>query len=976
VLLAASGSQGAAPSSYGLETVFPMTPGQNNVRWWTFDWKWTDFAPIEGAAPVRLYFYEAEREVAKRAKPAIAAAYLDLAMAFDYTPSQAIPFLLYNSHFEFQSTTAFPISEGVLGVTSTQDLTMALPYWGEHARFQHVMRHELAHQFTIQEVRDKAAGACNPLELIPLWFIEGVAEFYSQKRLTPDARGLIADSFLEAKKGEAIDGKLPRFFDFEPMTFERVYLLGHAQVRFLEETYGAGTVQRILDNARKMCGDGSFFSSYIPFAAYLAALLGTTPDAIQRQYESWTRAVAEPGLKAAQGFAGMQIADDLGVGEIDSISVSPDGATLLYRTLELDTGISRLYLRDHKDRGSRVRLAEDNSLGMVSLHPRDRRVTAIGENLLVYIGRVGATDHIFIREYRRKVDADGEIDYEFGREIEHDIGRYFKLIEAGYPAIEPGTGKVAFIGLNRDSGLLDVYRLERPFDVNTPLAQLTNDAYAEQGLAYDTGGALYLVSDKTADGRYELFQLRHTGERDGKELFPDKVLLTNFPDGTDVMEPESDRQGGIYFTSGHTGFKQVYRYGPRGIVRVTDVPTSASYPAPGDDGSMLLIVVIDGVQQLVRMPAQQLLSLPVEQDTSIALVPWTIPYEDLGRIEEYEPYAIKNYSLAGAQLFATGGLLAGNVVFTDVFKGRVAGLTAQWYSLDRIDTQAIFIDRAGRWGKGGALFLRNGISIEPDSAQDDLDIEEAETFLLQRYGGSFILEYPYSRYLRSEFFISPQAIRAFDFSAPGNNFADDVRGTYPALELGSTLGFDTLRRSFFGPIDGSSAMLKGSVTGVLGGSKPFGRLNLDLQRFHPLIRGYERLLVYGRAAGGMSLGGVFNEQYYIPAAYNLRAVSDGSLATLGEHYAFAQLNIEFPLTPVLGGMFYLQGVIGGDIGAISFDPEGLRENRIAAAVGGVNLGLGGLTLRFHMAHPYDIGGREPEADWLLHVSIGLLPFML
>src|SRR5436190_974623 len=83
----------------------------------------------------------------------------------------------------------------ILGVTSPEDLRMALPYWGETLRFEHVLRHEMAHQFHIQKAidRGRATHTCNPVALMPLWFTEGLAEAMSQPELTADVRAAIAD---------------------------------------------------------------------------------------------------------------------------------------------------------------------------------------------------------------------------------------------------------------------------------------------------------------------------------------------------------------------------------------------------------------------------------------------------------------------------------------------------------------------------------------------------------------------------------------------------------------------------------------------------------------------------------------------------------------------------------------------------------------------------------------------------------------
>ena len=84
--------------------------------------------------------------------PAIRAAYLRLVDQFHYTPTKQIPYFLYSSQREFQTTNIFQVGESVLGVTSPRDLKMSLPYFGDHEKFREVSTHEMVHQFTIQKM--------------------------------------------------------------------------------------------------------------------------------------------------------------------------------------------------------------------------------------------------------------------------------------------------------------------------------------------------------------------------------------------------------------------------------------------------------------------------------------------------------------------------------------------------------------------------------------------------------------------------------------------------------------------------------------------------------------------------------------------------------------------------------------------------------------------------------------------------------
>ena len=46
-------------------------------------------------------------------------------------PDHQLPYVLYSSYEEFLQTNLFPVQEGILGVTSTIDLKLALPYFGD-----------------------------------------------------------------------------------------------------------------------------------------------------------------------------------------------------------------------------------------------------------------------------------------------------------------------------------------------------------------------------------------------------------------------------------------------------------------------------------------------------------------------------------------------------------------------------------------------------------------------------------------------------------------------------------------------------------------------------------------------------------------------------------------------------------------------------------------------------------------------------
>ena len=151
---------GRAPIGWSQEAyVVPQRPGRNLVRYFDYHWRDHDYLDDDGSAGLRLYFYDREYPVARIAGGLIRESWRYLSDRFQYKPSFKVPYILYNTYREFLETNVFAVQEGVLGVTSPQDLRMSLPYAGEREFFKLVSTHEMTHQFHIQKVAERAASA-------------------------------------------------------------------------------------------------------------------------------------------------------------------------------------------------------------------------------------------------------------------------------------------------------------------------------------------------------------------------------------------------------------------------------------------------------------------------------------------------------------------------------------------------------------------------------------------------------------------------------------------------------------------------------------------------------------------------------------------------------------------------------------------------------------------------------------------------
>src|SRR5438445_2965457 len=237
--------------------VIPARPGKNVVRYFDFHWRDFDFLEDDGSAGIRFYYYDREYPVARIAAGLVRQSWAYLSDRFNYKPSFKVPYILYNTYREFLETNVFDVQEGTLGVTSPQDLRMTLSYSGDRQLFTEVSTHEMVHQFHIQKVAERAASAGleSPINAFPLWFTEGLAEYYAHgQTIDPETDMFLRDVVLNSQ-GE-IGYDIPTLEEDRPYAYLYTYKYGQAKLVFLSETHGEKVIQAVLDQSPRLGGGG------------------------------------------------------------------------------------------------------------------------------------------------------------------------------------------------------------------------------------------------------------------------------------------------------------------------------------------------------------------------------------------------------------------------------------------------------------------------------------------------------------------------------------------------------------------------------------------------------------------------------------------------------------------------------------------------------------------------------------------------
>jgi len=153
--------------------------GRNKVQWEAFDFK------ILQTEHFDIYYYDQEADVVKDVGRMAERWYARLSRVFNHSFKRK-PIVLYANPADFHQTTTTGgfIGEGTGGFTDEFMNRVVLPLTGDYSENDHVLGHEMVHVFQY----DIAATAAQnrrrfAMEALPLWIVEGMAEYFSKGRV-------------------------------------------------------------------------------------------------------------------------------------------------------------------------------------------------------------------------------------------------------------------------------------------------------------------------------------------------------------------------------------------------------------------------------------------------------------------------------------------------------------------------------------------------------------------------------------------------------------------------------------------------------------------------------------------------------------------------------------------------------------------------------------------------------------------------
>ncbi len=512
--------------------------GRNKVQYGRFDFK------IISTEHFDVYYYPAEREAALDIARMAERSYARLSKVLNHNFEERKPIIAYASHSDFQqtNTSGGEIDESTGGFTDFLRHRNIFPLAGSYEENQHVLQHEMTHQFQFDIwSRGKVGGGVQGIisANAPLWFGEGMAEYFSLGPIDPNTAMWLRDAALE--------GKLPTPEDFYQIF---PYRFGHALLAYIGGRWGDEAIAQITK-----LGAGGGIENALPRVLGLSfeQLVAQWHDAVQKQYlpeignRTKGRAVAQELLTRKRTGGGWHLAPAL----------SPDGNKIAYLS-ERDFYFVDLWLADAHTGKTEKRLLKSTYSGNYETF-RFINSTASwspdGKYLALAAQRSGKDDIVIVDVARNKQV------------------RAIRVPISGIttPTWSPDGSKLVFSGL--DGGISDLYTVNAD---GSDFTRLTNDKEADLHPVWSPDGKTIAFATDRGPGT-DFKALRWGSLRIG--LYHVETGRVELPEGLEVgrnVDPQWSPDGRtIAFVSDRNGVANIYLYEleDRQVYQITDFYT-------------------------------------------------------------------------------------------------------------------------------------------------------------------------------------------------------------------------------------------------------------------------------------------------------------------------------------------------------------------------------------------------------------------
>jgi hypothetical protein len=893
----------AAPASAQYSTF-----GKNKIQYDDFDWE------VLSSDHVDLYYYPEERELALIAIDYAEESFDALSRKFSYVPQDRIPMVVFASHQHFEQTNIVPffLPEGVAGFTEFLKGRVALPFNGSYADFRHVIRHELVHVFQARKGAHLKRVHPGGYEWnSPLWFTEGLAEFWSGPW---NAEGdLVVRDLL-------LNGLVPDLNELDKYAGSfAIYKLGQEAFEFLKVRYGEERVVELLESEWK----------YKNFSTAFRKVYGVTLAEANEEWKTHLRQRYFPQL-AGERPAGTTAMPVVTKGRLNfTPAVVPAGVlgadpALSYLTLH--SGYATIETADLRGENEDLEtvVTAGRSGDYETFHPLLSTIDVNSEGRIAFVAKAGASDVLYVADLR-------------SGDREHER-RWKDIVVLSSPSWAPDNRRLVFTGLSR-AGYADLYM----WDIVTDrLERLTNDRYLETAPRWSpTGEAIVFASDRTPfgpEGARNLYLL-DVGSRRMQPL-----TFGRWVDRDPDWSPDGSR---ILFASDRSGTLDLYVVDRQGTgFRASTYSAGTMHPRWVRLGGRDQAVFSAFENQSYRIYRADI-PTGVPETVALSVDPEVPDWEWEDILPEAGQYVQRDYEREFGLDFASGALAfaedgsrgqGAQMFFSDLMGDHliVAQVNAQQGRTNIFSgfTGALtYVNLKKRlnWGVGGyrlrsfftsllgAEFDRQGFGQEGIGVRND--------FFEERWGATGLLSYPISKFQRIESEVSFERNNLTEIPVDLDE-VEDIFLRDAWLTIGS-LGYvyDNALWGPVGPVDGQRVNLTvSSVMNVSEGTLESTDLLVDARKYFRTSLN----TTYAVRARGRFASGDVPTFYYLGGPASLRGypsyILNGTYSVLlNQEWRFPLLRPNYNLSGP--AILLANGIWGGlfvDVGN-AWTEEGLYE---------------------------------------------------
>lgn len=899
----------------------------------------------------------------------------------EHNISEVIPVYIYPSHNHFQMTHVIPdfIDEGIGGLTESGKKRILIPYSGSYDELRHTLSHEIVHAFQYDLLLYSGVGEYIGVQsqpTTPLWFIEGMAEYYS---IGWDSRTdmILRDAVLSDTMPSLQDMNDYRVVN--PIIF---YKAGQSVFQYIALTYGEKKIPELFRDTRDQRNIENAFKTNF----------GVSFEDFNRDWLLWLKRTyykdVDKNSGSESGRFGTSHLKDKSIINLYP-TISPDGKKIAWLTVRnynpvivmLDTDdiapVKNYDIREEKKPGENIVVRAGDSEEFYQLHLIDNNISFTSDSKYIFFSaRSYGKDVLYLFDYQRK-------------KVVKSWQPGFDMIQ--HPSLSFDNNLAVFAGSR--NGKTDLYLLDLKTD---KLDQLTNDYFSEKDPVFSRDDKMIYYSsnvssnsakkDNIENTDYDIFVLERSSKK-SRRLFS----LEGVQEKPQILP--GNQNPSIMFISDHEGAINAYTYTPtlkgvkgdaKGeIKRVTNSFEGILSIKPDEKANKFIMAVyreqgydialynnsdrdVDDDRQ-----KPEKLNDTFKKNYFLPFFPRDIPFLTGLIPEPYKPRFTLDaiyFGLAWSNYGGFGGFAIFSVseyMGIHRFQGLVDFLTdsgSSNYYLDYTFLKYRLIWQAGLFRSSSYFSILNLMDL---TTLNNLIYDPNQfTQSLYRFGGYAKAVYPWTNFLKNDLGI--EIFRYEEIFRTLNNLERPNISTN-VFAVSTSLVFNNALYSYYGPLKGTYLGISDRQTlNLTGGDYVYNSVTLDVRQY---LNFFERYVLAMRFMGGAVSG---PQKDFFPwrigGPFTMRGYD--FLTIQGIYTFLVNLELRFPLIDYIIMGFPVPWALRGFTAVAFIDTGGafndfntfkwyddqnntLKDLKLSYGIGLRVLLVPGILLRFDWATPWD-----------------------